>query len=352
MSKNKLSKGQQRRVQANHERRLKHSDSKVVWEDSQLGEPQEGIIISRFGKHADVESVDEGVEGVERVVHRCNIRRTISSLVTGDRVVWRAGNTSQSGVTGIIEAVHERSSVLTRPDYYDGVKPIAANINQIVIVSAILPELSLNLIDRYLVACETLNVAPLIVLNKVDLLDADGREFVDETMQIYQDIGYKVLQVSSYTGEGMAEFKEALIDRITIFAGQSGVGKSSLLNALLPEDQANIVVGEVSDNSGLGQHTTTAARLYHFAHGGDIIDSPGIREFGLWHLEPEQITWGFIEFRDYIGSCKFRDCTHNADPGCAIREAVDKGDISEIRFENYHRILESMDEIRTRKTFD
>lgn len=340
MSKNKLSKGQQRRVAANHQRRLQTANQKSEPDDSLFGEAQEGTVISRFGKHADVEAADGSLL-------RCNIRRTISSLVTGDRVVWRAPLNTQT--KGIIEAVHERDSVLTRPDYYDGIKPIAANINQIIIVSAILPELSLNMIDRYLVACETLSIEPIIVLNKVDLLDEDGREFINETMTIYQDIGYTVLQVSSYSGEGMAELKSHLDHHISIFAGQSGVGKSSLLNALLPESEAKISVGEVSDNSGLGQHTTTASRLYHLPDGGDIIDSPGVREFGLWHLEPEQVTHGYIEFRDYIGHCKFRDCKHIDDPSCAIRQAVEDGKIAEERYDNYLKILDSMADVKLRK---
>ncbi|CPR16602.1 small ribosomal subunit biogenesis GTPase RsgA [Brenneria goodwinii] len=346
MSKKKLSKGQQRRVSANHQRRLKHADkkSKVEWEDSQLGDAQEGIIISRFGMHADVESADGAL-------HRCNIRRTIKSLVTGDRVVWRAGNEALAGISGIVEAVHPRHSVLTRPDFYDGVKTIAANIDQIVIVSAILPELSLNIIDRYLVACETLEVEPLIVLNKIDLLDEEARQFVDGLMNIYRALNYPVIMVSSHTQQGIAELEQALTGRISIFAGQSGVGKSSLLNALLALGEEGILVNEVSDNSGLGQHTTTAARLYHFPHGGDVIDSPGVREFGLWHLEPEQVTRGFVEFREYMGSCKFRDCSHDNDPGCAIRAAVERGEIAEERFDNYHRILESMAQVKTRKTF-
>ncbi|AKJ41011.1 small ribosomal subunit biogenesis GTPase RsgA [Pragia fontium] len=340
MSKNKLSKGQQRRVAANHQRRLQTTNQKPEPDDSLFGEPQEGIVISRFGKHADVEAADGSQ-------HRCNIRRTVASLVTGDRVVWRAPVNAHT--KGIIEAVHERESVLTRPDFYDGIKPIAANINQIIIVSAILPELSLNIIDRYLVACETLSIAPIIVLNKVDLLDEEGRDFIDQTMQIYQRIGYTVLQVSSYSGEGMVELKAMLDDHISIFAGQSGVGKSSLLNALLPESEAKINVGEVSDNSGLGQHTTTASRLYHLPDGGDIIDSPGVREFGLWHLEPEQVTQGYIEFRDYLGHCKFRDCKHIDDPGCAIREAVEQDKIAEERYDNYLRILDSMADVKVRK---
>lgn len=345
MSKNKLSKGQQRRVSANHQRRLKQADNRKELDDSLHGDPQEGIVISRFGMHADVEAADGSL-------HRCNIRRTISSLVTGDRVVWRAGREENASLRGIVDAVHERSSVLTRPDFYDGVKPIAANINQIAIVSAILPELSLNIIDRYLVACETVGIEPLIVLNKIDLLDEEGRRFVDEAMDIYRRIGYRVLQVSSQTEEGMEAFKQALTDRISIFAGQSGVGKSSLLNALLPPEEKQIQVNAVSDVSGLGQHTTTASRLYHFQYGGDVIDSPGVREFGLWHLTPEQVTQGFIEFRDYLGGCKFRDCKHGTDPGCAIRAAVERGEIAEERFDNYHRILESMADVKVRKNFN
>ncbi|SUH11546.1 ribosome-associated GTPase [Salmonella enterica subsp. enterica] len=319
---------------------------KADYDDNLFGEPAEGIVISRFGMHADVESADGEV-------HRCNIRRTIRSLVTGDRVVWRPGKAAAEGVNvkGIVEAVHERTSVLTRPDFYDGVKPIAANIDQIVIVSAILPELSLNIIDRYLVGCETLQVEPLIVLNKIDLLDDEGMDFVNEQMDIYRNIGYRVLMVSQpYAGWSETAGRGVNRSYQYFLPGSPASENPVCLNALLGL-QNEILTNDVSNVSGLGQHTTTAARLYHFPHGGDVIDSPGVREFGLWHLEPEQITQGFVEFHDYLGHCKYRDCKHDADPGCAIREAVENGAIAETRFENYHRILESMAQVKRVKTF-
>ncbi|MFO6485532.1 small ribosomal subunit biogenesis GTPase RsgA [Escherichia coli] len=282
-------------MNANHQRRLKTSKEKPDYDDNLFGEPDEGIVISRFGMHADVESADGDV-------HRCNIRRTIRSLVTGDRVVWRPGKPAAEGVNvkGIVEAVHERTSVLTRPDFYDWRETDRRQHRPDRHCLRHLPELSLNIIYRYLVACETLQIEPIIVLNKIDLLDDEGMEFVNEQMDIYRNIGYRVLMVSSHTQDGLKPLEEALTGRISIFAGQSGVGKSSLLNALLGL-QKEILTNDVSDNSGLGQHTTTAARLYHFPHGGDVIDSPGVREFGLWHLEPEQITQGFVEFHDDSG---------------------------------------------------
>ncbi|MEH0688516.1 small ribosomal subunit biogenesis GTPase RsgA [Vibrio cholerae] len=340
--KKKLTKGQVRRVRSNQKRKLKSEES-VQWDETMLGATKKGLVITRFGQHADIED-SETLE-----VHRCNLRRGIESLVSGDKVIWRAGLESMDGISGVVEAVEPRTSVLTRPDYYDGLKPVAANVDQMVIVSSVLPELSLNIIDRYLVAAETLQIAPLIVLNKIDLLDEAQRETYQSWLEEYQRIGYPVLLVSKQTGEGIEALEAELQGRINIFVGQSGVGKSSLVNALMP--QFNVEEGEISENSGLGQHTTTASRLYHIPSGGDLIDSPGVREFGLWHLEAEQVTEAFVEFKPYLGGCKFRDCKHLDDPGCLLVEAVEKGDISEVRFDNYHRILESMAENKANRQY-
>ena len=340
MSKRRLTQNQQRRIQSNHHKKINKKE--LEWQDEMLGELQQGLVVTRHAKHADVET-ETGA------IYRCNLRRTLKNVVVGDQVSWREGSEQLQGISGVIEAVYPRRNELSRPDYYDGIKVMAANIDQIIIVSAVLPTLSLNIIDRYLVICETANIPALIVLNKVDLLSEAERQAVKKQLAIYERIGYETLMLSADSGENMEQLHRYLQKGTSIFVGQSGVGKSSLINQLLPEVQA--LTGEISDISGLGQHTTTASRLYHLPLGGNLIDSPGIREFGLWHLEPNQITLGYREFQSVLGTCKFRDCKHLNDPGCAIREAVENGLIDAIRFENYHRLIESRNESKSQRHF-
>lgn len=332
---NKLNKGQQRRVRSNLHKRLAKRDVEqdLEWSAEQLGAMESAVVISRFGQHADIETS-------QGEVLRCNIRRTVSSLVTGDIVAYRRAPETERGLQGVIEAVEERRSLLTRPDTYDGIKPVAANIDQIFVVTSPLPAFSTQIIDRYLVACEDIGITPIIVLNKVDLIDGEYADYIRERLNMYRQIGYSVAEVSAEQVQGLDQLTALMANNTSIFVGQSGVGKSSLVNAILPH--AEIVTRDVSSNSGLGQHTTTVARLHRLANNAALIDSPGIREFGLWHIEADRVTWAFRDFRPFIGGCKFRDCSHRNDPGCALVQAVEDGALDAERLQNYHRIIDSL----------
>ncbi|MEP1593126.1 MAG: small ribosomal subunit biogenesis GTPase RsgA, partial [Halieaceae bacterium] len=236
----------------------------------------------------------------------------------------------------------DRDSELCRPDPYGKLKPVAANIDQIFIVIAPFPEPHANLIDRYLVAAENVGIEPVILLNKTDLLQTDQalQQRMDTLLEIYPTLEYRVLRASKLGA--MEELHDALKGRTSVFVGQSGVGKSSLVNTLLPD--ADLRVGALSESTQKGIHTTTTAQLFHLPTGGTLIDSPGIREFGLWHMSKEQVEQGFREFQPYLGTCKFRDCQHEHEPGCAILEAAETGNVAEHRLDSYRRIVASLDE--------
>jgi ribosome biogenesis GTPase len=319
------------RIQDERAARASKRESRALeeLEGGDLGPEQPGLVIAHFGVQVEVEGEDGGIS-------RCHLRANLPTLVTGDRVVWRAGN---QGI-GVIVAQLPRHSELCRPDMRGQLKPVAANVDQIVIVFAPLPHPHANLIDRYLIAAEHAGIPSLLLLNKADLIDDENAAMLDTLLGVYRELGYPLLEVSASSGAGMSELMQRLDGRISVFVGQSGVGKSSLVNTLLPEVDTR--VGALSETTGKGTHTTTTARLFHFPGGGELIDSPGIREFGLGHVERADVEAGFIEFRDLLGSCRFRDCKHDREPGCALLKALEEGRIQPQRMASYRHIISGL----------
>lgn len=326
MSKRKLTRKQQWRIEKIQEERIKRSQERAertdaLFDASSLGPEQEGLVVAHFGTQVEIENP-------QRHRYRCVLRANIPAVVTGDRVAWRLG----SDELGVIEALYPRKSSLSRPDSRGQLKIIAANIDYIIIVIAPLPEPSSLLIDRYLVAAELATIEPILLLNKMDLLDETGSEKFNELIERYQSIGYKVASCSTRQTNGLLALQALLEHHSFVFVGQSGVGKSSIVNALLPGTGQQ--TGALS-NSQLGTHTTTTARLFHTTEGGYLIDSPGIREFGLDINDHIELSKGFKEFDQFLGLCQFRDCKHDREPGCAIKNAVLEGKVHAERLGNY-----------------
>lgn len=342
--KRRLTEQQQRRIQ---------KQQKTRQEDIDTSNDLEGLVVQHYGRQLEVQALSIPSDHPDKPpvalgepepfwkpiefgsVWRCHTRTNLEMLVTGDKVKWQAD--PNTGL-GIITAIQPRSSLLTRPDRYHKVKPVAANISLIVIVFAPLPEPAPTLIDRYLVACNDANIPALLVLNKTDLLKENDP--ILTMVQEYRNLGYEIILTQS-NGD-LSEFRQRLDNETVAFVGQSGVGKSSLINSIIPnaEQKTNII----SENSALGQHTTTSTRLIQFGENGALIDSPGIREFGLWHLDLEKIDSGFPEISEQIGHCQYRNCTHTHEKKCALKQSVENGQILARRLDSYLRLVDEITE--------
>lgn len=358
MARRKLNRRQQWRIQkiqdekirrARHQRQHLENDIRVV--DEALFH---GLVVSHYGASLDIEITDPETAVPCKTI-RCALRQNIDPIVCGDNVVWqkiKVLHHSQDNIImeGVVTALETRRTVLARPDFSGMMKPVAANIDQVLVVTSPVPEFNEGLVDRYLVAARLSNVPAVLVLNKIDTLDQEQRQQLQSRTGIYNTIGYPVIYTSAVSSHGLEPLYRQLEGRTSVFVGQSGVGKSSLINALLPDALAK--TAEVSQATSKGRHTTSVSRLYHLqGHGmqnGRLIDSPGVREFGLWDVSGEDVIHGFIEFPEYADQCKFRDCKHLNEPGCGLLQAVKEGHISRQRLESYHRIVDSIEEKKRR----
>ena len=336
MSKRQLSRRQQWRIDKIQQERLARAARRDAATDhlpaSELASERAGQVIAHFGQQVLVADADG-------LTARCHMRANLAQLVVGDRLLFAP---PLSDGAGVVTALQPRDTVLQRPDQYGKLKPVAANVDQIVVVWAPEPLPSSQLLDRYLVAAELAGAAPLLLLNKADLLSGDNADHCQALCRLYQQVGYPLLTVSASDGAGLAALRAALAGHTSVLVGQSGVGKSSLVNALLPD--AALAVATLSDRSGLGQHTTVTARLFALADGGQLIDSPGVREFGLWHIDEASLLSGYRELAELAGHCRFRNCSHRHEPDCALRAAAEAGDIAQERLDNFFRIADTLDE--------
>ncbi|MCG3136882.1 MAG: Small ribosomal subunit biogenesis GTPase RsgA [Phycisphaerae bacterium] len=304
--------------------------------DQQFDGLPTGRVIAMRGLIAEV---DDGQQ-----VWPCTIRRILRTLRIRDRhpvavgdVVTFSIEADEPGLekSGVIIQVQPRRSRLVRR-YADRVQVIAANVDRVVIVASVAePPLKPHLIDRYLVAAHAGNIEPVICINKVDLSDD---QFAGDMAEMYRRIGYTVILACALRGVGVEELAACLPGKTTVFAGQSGVGKSSLLNALQPE--LKLATAVVSESTSKGRHTTTTAVLHRLPSSGYVVDTPGVRSYELADVDAHEYEMHFVEFQPYIPNCKFPNCLHTHEEGCAVKAAVETGAIDPRRYESYVRLYE------------
>lgn len=286
-----------------------------------MAEALSGQVVAAFGRHYDVETPDGSIIS-------CVTRGKKGGVACGDRLRFEQTGRSQ----GVITSIDERTSLLFRSDEFRE-KTLAANATQIVVVAAAEPSFYEDLISRCLLAAEAASLKVLVVLNKADMEKETAAALVK--LAHYRDLGYPLLTLSAK--RDISPLRPYLDGETSVLVGQSGMGKSSIINALLPGALAP--TREISQALNSGKHTTTYARLYHLDARSHIIDSPGLQEFGLAHLKEQDIAYAFIEFREYLGHCRFSNCRHRVEPGCAVLEAAAAGKISKARLETFHRLV-------------
>jgi ribosome biogenesis GTPase len=289
---------------------------------------QEALVLVSYGNRGIIELPD----GTRT---RCDYRRSVGRPFCGDRVLVD----TSGGQTPLVTEIQPRSNQFARADSRQRKQVIAANLDQVLIVIAPEPEPSKDLMERYLVAVHSLQITPVIVVNKVELLERRNQTAGDAFTRLdeYRALGYEVLTVSCAGEPGTDPLLPVLFGKTSILVGQSGVGKSSLVNVLIPD--LDLQTGALSRVTGKGVHTTTTTIMYSLPSGGKLIDSPGVWEYGLWEMGAAELENGFREFAPYPAHCKFRNCRHAGEPGCAVADAAANGKILKWRYESYRRLL-------------
>ncbi len=292
-----------------------------------FGPEEEGLVIAHYGLNLEVEDVAGGR-------FRCAVRKsTTEEPVCGDRVVWMRAENDQ----GLINRIQPRVSVLQRPLSAQRLQIIAANVDRIFVVF-VATDPNIGLLDRYLVAAGVAGIEAVIVVNKMDLV-AD-RETLRISFSHYERMGYRVIFTSTVEQTGLAELAEAMTGRISVLVGESGTGKSSLIAQWISAD--SLKIGRVNRESGKGRHTTTVTSLYHLPGGGSLIDSPGIREFGLHAVVAGQVARYFPDIAPWMGQCRFSDCHHGGEPDCAVQRAIQSGQVHPARLESLQQIQRTL----------
>jgi len=349
MAKRKLSTQQKRRVSDKRTKatlsELSPSLGNSLNDKSLLGPEQHGLVITSFGKRVLVES-DSGQ------TFSCAIRQHLGKLVAGDEVIWQ---TDMEHNSGVVISVLPRSHELSRPGFRGQTRMVAANVDFIGVVTPVVPGIHPDMIDRYLVGAKQLDIPVVIIINKVDLIESDEHwEAIAEILAPYDEMDIPLIPASTISNEGLAELRSFMSHKNSVFVGPSGAGKSSLINALIPD--LDIRVGQLSEASGLGKHTTTNSILYHLPEshagsndGGNLIDSPGIRQFSPMPCSLSELESMYPDFDDFLGACRFNNCTHTNEPDCAIKKAVEDGEISFSRFQSFQRLREEFKESETNK---
>ena len=292
-----------------------------------------GIVVAHHGH-------DLLIEDEEHAHHRARARRTVGRLTTGDRIRWRHDDHGHV----IVEQRQERANLLIRPDAYGKRKMMAANVDQVLIVIAPLPWMNPDVVERTLVAILALPARPLIVLNKCDLLDSlpdEERVPIESAMTLWTELGFPVRRVSAKSGLGMQALQSDLEGRVSLMIGLSGVGKTSLTREITPL-AGDAAIGEISAFNQEGIHTTRTSTLYRFADiPGGLIDAPGVRDFSLETVPRDALEQAFPEIAEQAAYCRFNDCRHRNEPGCAVRAAAESGEILPRRLAQFQELSES-----------